>query len=244
MAVHSFSSPTTTASVAAPERARRRARSGVADVLVVAPERQRSAASYAITLHKPLRLTEVRPGRFAIQHAGRLRVPRRAAPGIAPAGPGRLGDQRRLQPRQRRLLLGHGCRGGRGALRGRSGIALSIAPAISPIAAIEVAAPRRARRAGRTRLPAGTVLNVNMPGQSPARSGRGWGAGTTRTTCTSARSARSSVLLGQRRRQRPHDIVEGSDCSAIAHGLTSITPMHLDLTARDLLRAAVRPSRL
>ncbi len=30
-----------------------------ADVIVVAPERQSSAASHAITLHKPLRLTEV-----------------------------------------------------------------------------------------------------------------------------------------------------------------------------------------
>ena len=31
---------------------------GIADVLVVAPERQRSAASHAITLHKPLRITK------------------------------------------------------------------------------------------------------------------------------------------------------------------------------------------
>src|SRR5580692_7763387 len=37
-----------------------------ADVLVVAPERQRSAASHAITLHKPLRLDEVRPRRFGL----------------------------------------------------------------------------------------------------------------------------------------------------------------------------------
>src|SRR2546430_17368277 len=37
-----------------------------ADVIVVAPERQRSAASHAITLHKPLRLTEVRPRRFSL----------------------------------------------------------------------------------------------------------------------------------------------------------------------------------
>src|SRR5678815_3076650 len=37
-----------------------------ADVLVVAPERQRSAASHAITLHKPLRLHEVGPRRFAL----------------------------------------------------------------------------------------------------------------------------------------------------------------------------------
>src|ERR1700753_449508 len=37
-----------------------------ADVIVVAPERQRSAASHAITLHKPLRLTERRAHRFAL----------------------------------------------------------------------------------------------------------------------------------------------------------------------------------
>src|SRR3954470_3490153 len=37
-----------------------------AEVIVVAPERQRSAASHAITLHKPLRLREVRPGRYSL----------------------------------------------------------------------------------------------------------------------------------------------------------------------------------
>src|SRR5204862_2187072 len=37
-----------------------------ADAVVVAPERQRSAASHAITLHKPLRLTEVAPRRYSL----------------------------------------------------------------------------------------------------------------------------------------------------------------------------------
>ena len=37
-----------------------------ADVIVVAPERQRSAASHAITLHKPLRLTERSKGRYSL----------------------------------------------------------------------------------------------------------------------------------------------------------------------------------
>jgi 5'-nucleotidase len=37
-----------------------------ADVIVVAPERQRSAASHAITLHKPLRLTEIAPNRYSL----------------------------------------------------------------------------------------------------------------------------------------------------------------------------------
>jgi 5'-nucleotidase len=38
------------------------AMSRIGDVVVVAPERERSAASHALTLHKPLRLKEVRPG--------------------------------------------------------------------------------------------------------------------------------------------------------------------------------------
>src|SRR3970282_1216709 len=37
-----------------------------ADVIVVAPERQRSAASHAITLHKPLRLNELAPRRYSL----------------------------------------------------------------------------------------------------------------------------------------------------------------------------------
>ncbi|HEY1551795.1 MAG TPA: 5'/3'-nucleotidase SurE, partial [Kofleriaceae bacterium] len=37
-----------------------------AEVIVIAPERQRSAASHAITLHKPLRLTERRSNRYAL----------------------------------------------------------------------------------------------------------------------------------------------------------------------------------
>ena len=36
------------------------------DVLVVAPERPRSAASHAITLHKPVRAKEVAPGRWSL----------------------------------------------------------------------------------------------------------------------------------------------------------------------------------
>src|SRR6476619_805224 len=37
-----------------------------AEFIVVAPARQRSAASHAITLHKPLRLTEVAPRRYSL----------------------------------------------------------------------------------------------------------------------------------------------------------------------------------
>ena len=43
-----------------------------ADVLVVAPERQRSAASHAITLHKPLRL---RAGEMNLRDLSRFAGP-------------------------------------------------------------------------------------------------------------------------------------------------------------------------
>jgi hypothetical protein len=85
------------------------------DVLVVAPERPRSAASHAITLHKPVRAKEVAPGRWSLSgtpadcvYVGVL------AAGAAAADDRRVRPQRRLQPRLRRLLLGHGRRGGGG----------------------------------------------------------------------------------------------------------------------------------
>ena len=37
-----------------------------ADVMVVAPEKQQSATSHKITLHKPVRIVERTPGRFSI----------------------------------------------------------------------------------------------------------------------------------------------------------------------------------
>ena len=35
---------------------------GLGEVVVVAPEAEQSAASHAISLHRPLRINEIRPG--------------------------------------------------------------------------------------------------------------------------------------------------------------------------------------
>ena len=46
--------------------AMRRALSAVADVVVCAPDSEQSAASHALTLHRPLRLVEREPGLFSV----------------------------------------------------------------------------------------------------------------------------------------------------------------------------------
>ena len=204
-------------------------------MMVVAPERQRSAASHAITLHKPLRLTEVRAAPvLAVGDAGRLRVPRHPQAVRSQAGGRRVGHQRRLQPRQRRLLLGHRRRGGRGRAARRGGHRVLARAAREGRPDTRSASPRRSCSAALAEpMPAGTVLNVNMPGNGsdalpvdharpPALRGRRRRA---------PGSARPPVLLG-RRRPAGHDDVEGTDCVAVARGWNSITPMHLDLTDR------------
>src|SRR5215813_14531296 len=113
-----------------------------ADLLVVAPERQRSAASHAITLHKPLRLTEVRPRRFALSgtpvdcvYLAMLKLCDRA-PAVVVSG---INDGYNLGSDV--FYSGTVAAAVEGALRGAAGIACSLAPgAKQPEHAIRFAA--------------------------------------------------------------------------------------------------------
>jgi 5'-nucleotidase len=205
-----------------------------ADVLVVAPERQRSAASHAITLHKPLRLTEVRPGRYALSgtpvdcvYLGMLKLCDRP-PAVVVSG---VNDGYNLGSDV--FYSGTVAAAVEGALRGAAGIACSLAPrAKDPQRAIQFAA-EVVRAAVAEPIPAGTVLNVNMPGTSTDR--YQW-------TMLGRRLYADDVAERRDPRGRPyywvgggpagHDDVEGSDCVAVARGWNSVTPMHLDLTDR------------
>ena len=59
-------SPTTTATSPTASRRWSDAVSPLGEVWVVAPDREQSAASHAISLHRPLRITEVRERWFAV----------------------------------------------------------------------------------------------------------------------------------------------------------------------------------
>src|SRR5262245_20071780 len=139
----------------------------LADVLVVAPERQRSAASHAITLHKPLRLTEVRPRRFALSgtpvdcvYLAMLKLCDRT-PAVVVSG---INDGYNLGSDV--FYSGTVAAAVEGALRGAAGIAISIKPH-APLSEHALGFATTVIRAAIAEpIEKGTVLNVNMPGQS------------------------------------------------------------------------------
>jgi 5'-nucleotidase len=208
-----------------------------ADVIVVAPERQRSAASHAITLHKPLRLIEVRPRRFSLSgtpvdcvYLGMLKLcDRRPAVVVSGVNDGyNLGSDV--------FYSGTVAAAVEGALRGAAGIACSLAPrAKDPAQAIDFAA-RVVKAAVEEPIPSGTVLNINMPGE---------GSDIYQWTMLGRREYAQDVVEREDPHGRPyywvgggpsgHEHVEGTDCVAVARGWNSVTPMHLDLTDRPRL---------
>jgi 5'-nucleotidase len=205
-----------------------------ADILVVAPERQRSAASHAITLHKPLRLTEVAPRRFSLSgtpvdcvYLGVLKLCDRK-PAVVVSG---INDGFNLGSDV--FYSGTVAAAVEGALRGAAGIACSLAPRAKDAPhAIDFAA-RVVKAAIEEPIPAGTVLNVNMPGT---------GSQHYQWTTLGRRLYEDDVSERRDPRGRPyywvgggpsgHEDVEGTDCVAVSRGWNSITPMHLDLTDR------------
>jgi 5'-nucleotidase len=208
-----------------------------ADIMVVAPERQRSAASHAITLHKPLRLREVRAGRYSLSgtpvdcvYLGILKLCARR-PAVVVSG---VNDGYNLGSDV--FYSGTVAAAVEGALRGAAGIAFSLAPRAQPGAhvdqALDFAAKVVAAALGEP-IPAGTVLNVNMPGT---------GGDTYQWTMLGRREYADDVIERADPHGRPyfwvgggpsgHEHVEGTDCVAVARGWNSITPMHLDLTDR------------
>ncbi|HVK73831.1 MAG TPA: 5'/3'-nucleotidase SurE [Kofleriaceae bacterium] len=200
------------------------------EALVVAPERQRSAASHAITLHKPLRAREVAPGRWSLSgtpvdcvYVGLLRLASRR-PALIVSGPNdgyNLGSD----------VFYSGTVAGavEGALRGLPGIALSIAPRATHVPeAIAFAAAFVRAAVGQAAK--GEVLNVNIPG-----------AGETTYAWTHLGRRHYADDVHERTDpggrpyywigggSRGHDDIPGSDCNATADGIVSVTPLRLDL---------------
>ncbi len=95
----------------------------VAEIVVVAPEAEQSAAAHAISIHRPLRLRQIRAGWYAVDgHAHRLLLARDQPPAArqAPGADG-LGHQPWPEPGRRRHLLRHRRRGDGGLDHGRAG---------------------------------------------------------------------------------------------------------------------------
>ena len=116
-------SSTTTASAPSGSRALVEAVEPLGEVWVVAPEREQSAASHAISLTRPLRIRKVKPRWFAVDGTPTdCVVPRHPPPDEGRAAGARgLGHQPRSEHGRRRRLLRHGGRGDGGHLARRAG---------------------------------------------------------------------------------------------------------------------------
>jgi 5'-nucleotidase len=210
----------------------------MAQVIVVAPERERSAVSHSISLHKPLRLKEVSPGRFACSgspadcvyialHHVLPGPPDLVASGIN-AGYN-LGDDVTYSGTVGAAM--------EALLMGSPAVAFSADRKEDFGQAAQVAA-RVCERALAQGVPDQTLINVNFPvGVGPASR---WAL-----TQLGRRNYGRQVTRSVDPRGKPYywiggsalgfEDIPGSDCNAVRDGQVSLTPVHLKLTAQGAM---------
>jgi 5'-nucleotidase len=212
------------------------------DLCVVAPDRQRSAQSHAITLDHPLRAEEIRPGWWSVDgtpadcvYLALLSLaPRKPALVVSGINDGyNLGSDF--------FYSGTVAAAVEASIRGVPAFAISLERPAAGAAWQWKTAGRFAHALGHAilaeGLPRGTMLNVNVPGV-PELGGYRW-------TRLGQRLYRDQVETRVDPRGRRYfwiggpplttDEGEDADAPACAAGLASVTPLELDLTSRQLL---------
>jgi 5'-nucleotidase len=209
------------------------------EVWVVAPDREQSASSHAISLHRPLRMAEIGPRWYAVDgtptdavYMGLCLVMREALPDVVISGINHgpnLGNDVHYSGTVAAAI--------EGALLGVPALAISLAAApphdFEPAARFAAALARQmladAAAAG---SPLPLLLNVNVPA-GPVRSYRFTRLG--RRTYgndvvekTDPRG-RKYYWIGGEGGARNEDI-PGSDCNAVQEGVAAVTPLQLDPT--------------
>lgn len=208
-----------------------------ADVIVCAPESEQSASSHSLSLHRPLRLFEHGEGVFSVDgtpadcvytafFAGTRILPRRPDLVLSGLNHGaNLGDDV--------FYSGTVAAAREGALRGVPALALSAGLEADRLLAAKEAA-RIALALFRTQPTGPLLLNVNIP------AGRDWQWRATRLGGrfytdevefrTDPRGREYLWLGGPGVEHRP---VAGSDTEAYDAGIIGLTPLVLDLWARE-----------
>lgn len=214
----------------------RRAMSGIGQVMVVAPETQKSGASHALTLSDPLRSNPIDENTLAVDGTptdcvllamrGLLdRKPDILVSGIN-HGPN-LGDDV--------TYSGTVAAAFEGTLLGLPSIAISVASwDMCSFESAERFAASVARKVLAHGLPEGTLLNVNVPSMPPEEI-KG-----VRVTKLGKRVYRDAIVKKQDPRGRDYYWIggqppiwcegEGTDFEAVEQGMISVTPLQLDLT--------------
>lgn len=216
----------------------------IGEVAVVAPDRERSAASHALTLHHPLRAEMIAPGRFAVDGTPTdcvnlgIHSLLDFHPDIVVSGINRganIGDDVTYSGTVAAAL--------EATLMGIPAFAISLVTK-DVDADYSVAAAYAARLAlelSRQGLPRDTFLNVNVPGLAPHM------LKSPLITIQGKRRYEGTIVDSVDPRGRSyywigtadldfHDI-DGTDFAAIKRGHISITPLHLDMTNHKALKA-------
>jgi len=210
------------------------------EVWIVAPDREQSASSHAISLHRPLRLHEVGPRRFSVDgtptdavYMGMNFVLKGQRPDVVLSGINHgpnLGNDV--------LYSGTVAAAMEGALLGVNAVAVSLAsPPPHEFGHAAAFAAEFARRIATAPPPAPALFNVNVP-PGPVRGYRFAPLGH-RTYGNEVVEkldprGRKYFWIGAEASYRdiPH-----SDCNTVFHdGFASITPLHLDLTHGAMLQ--------
>jgi 5'-nucleotidase len=212
------------------------------EVWVVAPDREQSASSHAISLHRPLRMVEVAPRWYAVDgtptdavYMGLNLVLRDARPDVVISGVNHganLGNDVHYSGTVAAAM--------EGALLGVPAIAVSLAaPPPHDFAEAARFAVALARQLVASAPPAPLLLNVNVPagrvrGYRFTRLGRRT-YGNDVVEKTDPRG-RKYYWIGGEGGARNEDI-PGSDCNAVQlDGLVAVTPLHLDSTHDAVLQ--------
>ena len=220
---------------------------GLGEVVVVAPDRERSAVSHSLTLHRPLRVEELGPSRYAVDGtptdcvnlAVNGVLSRRPALVVSGINKGaNLGDDVTYSGTVSAAM--------EGTLLGVPSLAISLVG--RGAFRFEAAAAFAARLAAwviEQGLPPDTLLNVNVPGPKDGRPIGGFAL----TRMGRRRYGDAIVEKVDPRGKKYYWIggeelefvdEEGTDFHAVSAGLISVTPIHLDLTnykSFDRLRA-------
>jgi 5'-nucleotidase len=204
-------------------------------VVVVAPDRERSAVGHSLTLHSPLRAEEIRPGFFAVDgtptdcvnlgiHGLLDTRPDLVVSGINKGG--NLGDDITYSGTVSAAM--------EATLMGVPAFAISLAsisflaPDFETPAELAV---RLARLVFERGLPADTLLNVNVPAGMPkgvqlTRQGKRV-YGDVVVEKIDPRGRKYYWIGGG---EPGFQDIEGTDFHALHAGFVSVTPLHLDLT--------------
>ena len=212
----------------------------VGEVTLIAPDREQSASSHALTLHRPLRVNRQAERVYSVDgtptdciNLGILNL-LRDRPRLVVSGINRgmnLGDDI--------TYSGTVAAAFEGTLLGVTSFAISqeADPGESDFRTAARYAAALARRILEKPLPTGTLLNVNVPRAAPKG---------TRLTRQGRRTYHQGVVERTDPAGRQYywlggippewDEDPGSDFAAIREGYVSLTPLHLDLTHYPLLR--------